>query len=99
MVAEDEGQVAYLSDRLLSAEPAELPVIRDALAPYKDSLLEKLWAVVESQDKSKEPRRLRAAAALAKYDSESEKWPKVQEAVGTCWARAVSRCPAVDVAA
>ena len=27
MVAEDEGQVPYLSDRLLSAEPAELPVI------------------------------------------------------------------------
>jgi len=81
-VAEDEGQVVYLSDRLLRAEPAEVLVIRDALAPYKDSLLEKLWAVVESPDKGKESRRLQAAAALAKYDPESERWVKVQEAVG-----------------
>ena len=69
--ADDEGQVAYLSDRLLRAEPAEVPVIRDALAPYKDSLLEKLWAVVESPDKGKAPLRFSAAAALAKYDPES----------------------------
>ena len=81
MVAEDTGLVPYLYDRLLKAEPNEVPVIRDALAPYKDSLLEKLWAVVESPDKSKEPLRLKAAAALAKYDPESERWGKVQGAV------------------
>ena len=31
-----------------------------------------------SPEKGKEPQRLRAAAALAKYDPESEKWAKVQ---------------------
>ena len=59
----------------------KLPVIRDALAPHKDELVDKLWAVVEAPEKGKESQRLRAASALAKYDPESEKWVKVQEAV------------------
>ena len=60
---------------------SEVPVIRDALAPHKDELLDKLWAVAETPDKGKESQRLRAAAALAKYDPDSQKWAKVQEAV------------------
>jgi serine/threonine protein kinase/formylglycine-generating enzyme required for sulfatase activity len=70
----DPGQVTYLHGRLLYAEPHEVPVIRDALAPYKDELRDKLWAVVDKPEKGQEPQRLRAAAALAKYDPESEKW-------------------------
>jgi serine/threonine protein kinase/formylglycine-generating enzyme required for sulfatase activity len=70
----DAGQVDYLSGQLLDAQPHEVPVIRDALAAHKDELLDKLWAVVEAPDKGKEPQRLRAAAALAKYDPASEKW-------------------------
>ena len=50
----DGTQVTYLLDRLLDAEPHEVPVIRDALAPHKDALLDKLWAVVEKPDKGKE---------------------------------------------
>ena len=57
-------------------------MIRDALAPHKDALLDKLWSVVEEPAKGKEAQRLRAAAALAKYDPVSEKWATVQEAVG-----------------
>ena len=72
----DATQVDYLYDRLLDAEPHEVPVIRDALAPHKDALLDKLWAVVVKPEKGKESQRLRAAAALAKYDPESEKWAK-----------------------
>ena len=75
----DATQVDYLYGRLLDAEPHEVPVIRDALAPHKDALLDKLWAVVETPEKGKESQRLRAAAALAKYDPESEKWAKVQD--------------------
>ena len=52
--------------------------IRDALAPHKDALLDKLWAVALTPDKGKESQRLRAAAALAKYDPESERWAKVE---------------------
>jgi eukaryotic-like serine/threonine-protein kinase len=78
----EASQVEYLYGRLLDAEPGEVPVIRDALTPHKEQLMEKLWAVVESPEKDKESQRLRAAAALAKYDPESEKWAKLQEAVG-----------------
>ena len=72
----DGTQVPYLYDRLLNAEPHEVPVIRDALAAHKDDLLENLWVVALKPEKGKEPERLRAAAALAIYDPESEKWAK-----------------------
>ena len=67
----DATQVDYLCGRLLDAGPHEVPVIRDALAPHKDSLLDKLWAVVEKPEKGQESQRLRAASALAKYDPDS----------------------------
>jgi serine/threonine protein kinase len=70
----DASQVEYLKGRLLDAEPHEVSVIRDALAPHKEQLVEKLWAVVKAPEKGKQAQRLRAAAALAKYDPESEKW-------------------------
>jgi len=72
----DPGQVNYLYGRLLEAQPNGVPVIRDALVPHKDALLEKLWGAVEAPEKGKETQRLRAAAALAKYDPASEKWSK-----------------------
>jgi len=72
----DASQAPYLKDRLLEAEPAEVAVIRDALFPHKNQLFGDLWAVVESPEKGKESQRLRAAAALAKYDPQSENWPK-----------------------
>jgi len=74
LLPEDAAQVDYLYHRLLDAQPHEVPVVRDALAPHKDALLDKLWAVVEKPEKGKESQRLRAAAALAKYDPASEKW-------------------------
>lgn len=77
----DGTQVAYLKDRLLDAEPHEVPVICDALAPHKDELLDALWAAVEKPEKGKESQRLRVAAGLAKYDPESEKWDKSSKAV------------------
>jgi serine/threonine protein kinase/formylglycine-generating enzyme required for sulfatase activity len=70
----DASQVNYLTDRLLDAEPGEVSVLRDALLPHQEQLLNKLWAVVEAPDKGKESQRLRAAAALAKYDPANAKW-------------------------
>jgi formylglycine-generating enzyme required for sulfatase activity/protein-S-isoprenylcysteine O-methyltransferase Ste14 len=72
----DASQAPYLKDRLLDAQAGEVAVIRDALFPHKDQLVGELWAVVESPKKGKESQRLRAAAALAKHDPESEKWAK-----------------------
>src|SRR5262245_37912633 len=82
LVPVDPGQVDYLYGRLLDADPRDvLPVVRDALAPYKDRLLDRLWAVVEKPEKGKEWQRLRAAAALATYDPDSERWAKVPAVV------------------
>jgi serine/threonine protein kinase/formylglycine-generating enzyme required for sulfatase activity len=72
----DASQVAYLKDRLLDAEAGEVAVLRDALLPHRDALVPALWSVVEAPPKGKESQRLRAAAALAKYDPQSEKWAK-----------------------
>ena len=79
----DPGQTTYLYDRLLDAEaePHEAPVIADALAPHKEKLLEKLWSVVVNPGKAKEKQRLRAASALANFDSESDKWVKHSPAI------------------
>jgi serine/threonine protein kinase/formylglycine-generating enzyme required for sulfatase activity len=77
----DPTQVRYLKDRLLTASPQEVPVIRDALLPHRESLRDELWMVAQAAEKGKEPRRLRAAAALAEYDRQSENWAKVQSAL------------------
>ncbi len=76
MLPVDASQAEYLYGRLLDAAPQDVPVIRDALVPHKVELLLKLWSVVETPEKGKEHQRVRAAAALAKYDPEGEKWAK-----------------------
>jgi serine/threonine protein kinase len=74
----DALQVKYLYGGLLDAAPGEVLVIGDALAPHKEQLVDKLWAVVERPERGKEHQRLRAVAALAMYDSEGERWAKAQ---------------------
>ena len=44
----DATQVDYLFNRLLSATPSELPVLRDALKTHRSTLTPKLWTVLES---------------------------------------------------
>src|SRR5262249_55640363 len=78
----DASQVDPLYETLLDAEhPGEVIVLRDALVPHKEQLADKLWSVVESPGKGKQPRRLRAAAALAKYEPNSERWARVKDQV------------------
>ena len=75
LLQEDDGQVEYLYHRLLEASLTELPVIRDALKPYQERLIERLWSVLE-QPKDK-GQYLQAASALALYDQSSPRWQKV----------------------
>jgi formylglycine-generating enzyme required for sulfatase activity len=74
----DAGQRDYLYERLLNAEPQEVPAIRDALAPHKEVLTDTLWAVVEQPAQGKERQRLRAACALAAFDPDSQRWEEVK---------------------
>ncbi len=82
----DASQADYLYGRLLDAAPADVPVIRDALAPHKAELLEKLWAVVETPEKGKESQRLPAVCALANYDQPENdedriRWQKISSTI------------------
>src|SRR5262249_40075653 len=61
----------------------------------KEALADRLWAVAEAPEWGQESQRLRAAAALATYDPEGERWAKVRAAV----ANDLVRVPAVYLAA
>jgi eukaryotic-like serine/threonine-protein kinase len=77
----DSTQVDYLYGRLLGAPAQEISVLRDALRPHREELLDKLWMVAEQPAKGQEPQRLRAASALASYDPDSPRWAKVQDPI------------------
>ena len=75
LLPEDDGQVEYLYHRLLEASPTELLVIRDALKPYQERLVERLWKVLEQP--RGEGQYLQAASALAVYDPANSRWKNV----------------------
>jgi serine/threonine protein kinase/formylglycine-generating enzyme required for sulfatase activity len=72
----DPGQVDYLYERLLDADPQEVIVLREALRPHADSLAERLWEVLQDT-KGNPAQRLRAACALADYAAEDGRWEQV----------------------
>ena len=71
----DKGQIDYLYLRLLEAAPTELPVIRDALKPYRERLVDRLWNVLEQSEE--DGQYLQAASALALYDPANSRWQTV----------------------
>jgi formylglycine-generating enzyme required for sulfatase activity len=80
LLPDDPGQVDYLCDRLLSADPPELFVIRQALRPHAPEVSARLWKVLE--DRGNRPsERLRAACALAAYAADDGRWRGVSQAV------------------
>jgi len=62
----EPGQAEYLYRRLLTADPNELPVIRQALDGHQTELVERLWAVLENTQASPD-QSFCAACALAGY--------------------------------
>jgi hypothetical protein len=77
----DSTQREFLYHRLLDALPSEVPVLRDALAPHKENLLERLWTAVEQPVKGQDQQRLRAACALATYDPNGQRWERLSRPV------------------
>jgi formylglycine-generating enzyme required for sulfatase activity len=72
----DPGQLEYLKERLLSAEPAGVLAIRAGLQPHRDTVSPWLWEVLE--DRKKPPdERLRVACLLAEYAAEDNRWDTV----------------------
>ncbi len=81
LLAVDPNQRDYLVQRLLQADPHELAVVRDALAPDRGDLLTMLWQAVEQPARNQEQQRLRAAFALASYDPDSARWDRFTDPV------------------
>ncbi|MBT4863697.1 MAG: SUMF1/EgtB/PvdO family nonheme iron enzyme, partial [Planctomycetaceae bacterium] len=73
LVSHDEAYVEPLKDNLLTCNPNELTVIRDALFPYRDDLKDELWDIVNYSDANRN-QQFRAACALATFDPESFWW-------------------------
>jgi serine/threonine protein kinase/formylglycine-generating enzyme required for sulfatase activity/tetratricopeptide (TPR) repeat protein len=69
----DATQVDYLFGRLSKAASGELPVLRDALKPYRSSLSTKLWGMLKSATPGDDT-LLPSASALASYDPDNSKW-------------------------
>jgi formylglycine-generating enzyme required for sulfatase activity len=86
----DVTQVDYLYNRLLGANPSELPVLRDALKPHRSTLTPKLWTTLDSA-KPGDAGLLPAASALASYAPDEGTW----EVVGDKVARALVAVDAV----
>ena len=70
----DASQTKYLYARVLKAQPAEVPVLRDMLLGPKDRLVERLWSVMATPESHPGPERLRAAALLAVFDPDQQRW-------------------------
>ncbi len=66
----DPKQVDYLRERLLASDPSSLPIIRNALADYRDRLKELLWKLLDDAYKPA-GERFNAACALATYDPDN----------------------------
>ena len=73
LLAVDASQVDYLYKRLLSAAPAEFPVLRDALKTHRATLKPRLWTVLE-RAKPGDASLLPSASALASYDPDDARW-------------------------
>jgi eukaryotic-like serine/threonine-protein kinase len=69
----DHGHKGYLLDRLLTASPQEVLVIREALRPHAREVAASLWKVLEEGERLP-AERLRAACALAAYAPDDTRW-------------------------
>jgi serine/threonine protein kinase/formylglycine-generating enzyme required for sulfatase activity len=76
----DPSQLAYLTDRLLSASTSELPVLRALLEPYRSKVATDLWPALDAA-KPGAPGVLTAASALALYAPEDPRWARHSEKI------------------
>ncbi len=83
----DHSQIEYLRERLLTAGPAEAAVIGDALAPYRDELIDKLWSDLRSA-RSDAASVLPLASVLARYNQQSQNWPDLSQKIAGAMVKA-----------
>ncbi len=78
----DASQAEYLYDRLLNADPTELPVIWKLMLEYHQAPVDRLWKVM-NDPKIDPDQRFRAACALANVEAgvETQQWDGVASLV------------------
>jgi serine/threonine protein kinase len=69
----DESQIDYLRGQLPVCTLTQFPVLREALLPHKDKLTEALWQVATDEEREATI-RFQAAAALAEYVPDDQRW-------------------------
>jgi len=74
LLPDDESHVEPVFDHLLKAPPQDVGVIVEALEPFKQTLLERLWALLADKRPQTSAARIRAASALATFDPDSPRW-------------------------
>ena len=77
----DRSTLDYLRGQLLILPHTQFAVVRDALLPYKNEMIEDLWTVALNDED--EARRFRAACALATYDPNDQRWIGIRRAVAS----------------
>jgi formylglycine-generating enzyme required for sulfatase activity len=94
LLPEDPGQVEYLYERLLEANPAEMTLLRDSLAAnHRGELMGRLWADLRGAALG-DARVLPLAAVLSAYAPDDARWPDLGDKV----ARAMVKAKLEDVA-
>jgi tRNA A-37 threonylcarbamoyl transferase component Bud32 len=79
LLPSDPSQIDFLVGRMLEdSDPNEVLLIRNALIPYKQSIIPGLWKAAEADDADRQ-RCLRALVALARYDPDDPRWATVGE--------------------
>ena len=76
----DERQVDYLSQQLPTCTPEELPVLCDALEPYKHRITNDLWRFVLDELHT-EAERFQSAVALSQLTPGDERWEELSDFV------------------
>lgn len=100
LLPDDPAQAHVVADRMIAADtpaPAAL-TLRAALTPYRDRLVDDLWAAARNE-RLPEATRFRAAIALAEFDpppgnSPRAAWPEVAGPTTDALVRAVDKSPA-----
>ena len=76
LLADDHQHVEYVRDRMLSAPPDQVEILRKQLVNHKSEIAEALWKAVEQPAVDQQEQTLQAASALALFDPGSKRWQK-----------------------
>jgi formylglycine-generating enzyme required for sulfatase activity len=81
LLPNDPDQVDYLYEQLLLATPQQLPIMRSALRPHKDNLIERLWKDLLVGRPPIETNALPLASTLVDYAPSDPRWEKAAPTV------------------